>query len=239
MRTVAIIPARLESTRLPRKVLLNIGDKPLLQYVIENVSRASLVDDLFVATDSDEIMVFVRTLGYEPIRTPSEGIFSGSDRVAKAAAGLEHEIVVNVQADEPFLTGPMIDETIRPILNDPEMPACTLCRRVTREEEFDDPGVVKVVRDIHGNGLYFSRARIPYPRCLIDYRIYEHLGIYAFHREFLFQFASWGPSPLERTEGLEMLRIIEHGVKLYVEVTQEDTMYYLSIDTKEDLKTAN
>lgn len=238
-KVVAVIPARLESTRLPRKVLLPIGGIPLIQYIHNNIMKADLVEDIYVATDSEEIKEVVDSFGGKVIITPSEGIYSGSDRIAHALPSLPHDIIVNVQGDEPFMTGPMIDETIKPMLDEPSLKACTLCRQITRREEFDDPGFVKCVWDVNGYGLYFSRQRIPYPRKKEGYKIYEHLGIYAFRREFLQTFVEWGPTPLEMTEGLEMLRIIEHGEKLKVIQTKEDTTYYLSVDTKADLEKAN
>ena len=239
MTVIAIIPARLDSSRLPRKVLLPIGDKSLLQHVHDNVARARLVDTVYVATDSEEVRNAVSAFNGQTLTTPSTGIASGSDRVAHAARQVPHDIIINVQADEPFLTGKMVDEVVRPMLDDPGLDACTLCRRITREEEFNDPGVVKCVRDALGNGLYFSRHRIPYPRNPgPDYMLHEHLGIYGFRAAFLQRFVQWEPTPLELTESLEMLRIVEHGVPLRVVETSEDTSGYLSVDTKEDLERA-
>ncbi|MFX0098180.1 MAG: 3-deoxy-manno-octulosonate cytidylyltransferase [Candidatus Hodarchaeota archaeon] len=240
-RIACIIPARLESTRLPRKVLLPIGEKTLIQHVHDNACDAKLVDEVYIATDSEEVKTAVESFGGKVIMTPSEGIFSGSDRVAHAARTLSDdvEIVANMQGDEPFSTGTMIDEMLQPLVDDASLKFSTLCREITKEEEFDDPGFVKAVRDKHGNGLYFSRQRIPYPRNTENYKLYEHLGLYGFRREALQMFVSWEPTPLEITESLEMLRIIEHGEKLRVVETKEDTSFYLSVDTKEDLEKAN
>lgn len=236
-----IIPARLDSSRLPRKVLLPIGEKALIQHVYENACTAKLVDDVYVATDSEEVKEAVESFGGKVIMTPSEGIYSGSDRVAHAARNLDEniEIVANVQGDEPFSTGTMVDEFLQPLIDDPSLKFSTLCREITKEEEFDDPGVVKAVRDKDGNGLYFSRSRIPYPRNTEGYKLYEHLGLYGFRLEALQAFVGWGPTPLEITESLEMLRIIERGETLRVIETKEDTSFYLSVDTKEDLEKAN
>ena len=239
MQVIVIIPSRLNSTRLPRKVLLPINGKPLIQRVFENAKSASLVDEVYIATDSEEVKNTVESFGGKCIMTGSEGIFSGSDRVAKAAKQVDHDIVVNVQGDEPFMTGKMIDEVLRPMLEEKDLQVCTLCRKIIKEDEFDDPGVVKVVRDINGNGLYFSRHKIPYPRNTENYQLYEHLGIYAFKKDFLQQFIAWEPTPLEISESLEMLRIIEHTIRLRVIETSEDTTHYLSVDTKEDLAKAN
>nr|MDO8113036.1 3-deoxy-manno-octulosonate cytidylyltransferase [Candidatus Sigynarchaeota archaeon] len=238
-KAIAIIPARIGSTRLPRKVLLPIGGKPMIQLIYENSKSARLLDAVCIATDSEEVKKAVDAFGGNCIMTPTEGIFSGSDRVAYAVKNFEHDIIVNVQGDEPFMTGKMIDEALRPMIDDKDLKVCTMCREIVRKEEFDDPGVVKCVRDIDGNGLYFSRAKIPYPRNTANIKYYEHLGIYVFRKDFLQQFVKWEPTPLEKTESLEMLRIIEHGVKLRVVSTSEDTTYYMSVDTADDLKKAN
>jgi len=238
-RTIAIIPARIGSTRLPRKVLLPIGGKPMIQVIYENALDAKLVDEAWVATDSEEVKGAVEAFNGKAMMTPAEGIHSGSDRVAFAARTIQHDIAVNLQGDEPFMTGRMIDEAIKPMLENKDIAVSTLCREITRPEELDEPGVVKVVRDLEGNGMYFSRARIPYPRNPEGIKYFEHMGIYAFRKDFLQQFVKWEPTVLEKVESLEMLRMIEHGVKLKVPVTREDTTHYLSIDTAEDLARAN
>ncbi|MBN2151134.1 MAG: 3-deoxy-manno-octulosonate cytidylyltransferase [Candidatus Lokiarchaeota archaeon] len=238
-RAIAFIPARVGSTRLPRKVLLPIGGKPMIQVIYENALGAKLVDDVYVATDSEEVQRAVEAFNGKAIMTPAEGIHSGSDRVAFASRQIPHDIAVNIQGDEPFMTGRMIDEAVKPMIEDKTLAVSTLCREITRPEEFDEPGVVKVVRDLEGNGMYFSRARIPYPRNQEGIKYFEHLGIYVFRSNFLQQFVRWEPTVLERMESLEMLRMIEHGVKLRVPVTREDTTHYLSVDTEEDLARAN
>ncbi|NMC05905.1 MAG: 3-deoxy-manno-octulosonate cytidylyltransferase, partial [Candidatus Lokiarchaeota archaeon] len=221
-KVIAIIPARIGSTRLPRKVLLHVGGKPMIQVIYENALGAKLVDEVYVATDSEEVKQAVEAFNGKAIMTPVEGIHSGSDRVAHAARLIPHDIAVNIQGDEPFMTGRMIDEAVKPVLENKDLVVSTLCREITRPEEFDEPGVVKVVHDLDGNGLYFSRARIPYPRNPQGIKYYEHLGIYVFRKDFLQQFVTWEPSNLEKVESLEMLRIIEHGIKLKVPITRED-----------------
>jgi 3-deoxy-manno-octulosonate cytidylyltransferase (CMP-KDO synthetase) len=238
-KAIAIIPARIGSTRLPRKVLLPIGGKPMIQVIYENALGAKLVDEVYVATDSEEVKQAVEAFNGKVIMTPVEGIHSGSDRVAFAAKTIPHDIAVNIQGDEPFMTGRMIDEAVKPVLGNKNLVVSTLCREITRPEEFDEPGVVKVVHDLEGNGMYFSRARIPYPRNPNGIKYYEHLGIYVFRKDFLQQFVRWEPTVLEKVESLEMLRMIEHGVKLKVPVTREDTTHYLSVDTQEDHDRAN
>lgn len=238
-KVIAIIPARIGSTRLPRKVLLPIGGKPMIQVIYENALGAKLVDEVYVATDSEDVKRAVEAFNGKAIMTPVEGIHSGSDRVAFAAKTISHDIVVNVQGDEPFMTGRMIDEAVKPVKGNKNLVVSSLCREIMRPEEFDEPGVVKVVHDLEGNGMYFSRARIPFPRNPKGIKYYEHLGIYVFRKDFLQQFVKWEPSTLEKVESLEMLRIIEHGVKLNVPVTREDTTHYLSVDTQEDIDRAN
>jgi 3-deoxy-manno-octulosonate cytidylyltransferase (CMP-KDO synthetase) len=211
----------------------------MIQVIYENAIGAKLVNEVYVATDSEEIKQVVESFGGKALMTPVEGIQSGSDRVAYAAKTIPHDIAVNIQGDEPFMTSRMIDEAVKPVIGNKDLVVSTLCREITRPEEFDETGVVKVVHDLDGNGMYFSRSRIPYPRNPKGMKYYEHLGIYVFRKDFLQQFVKWEPTPLEKAESLEMLRMIEHGVKLKVPITREDTSHYLSVDTQEDLDKAN
>jgi 3-deoxy-manno-octulosonate cytidylyltransferase (CMP-KDO synthetase) len=145
--------------------------------------------------------------------------------------------VVNIQADEPFSDASFIDEALTPMLQNPRIQFSTVMHIIDREDRYPDPGVVKVVRDLAGFGLYFSRSLIPYPRYKQNYEAYEHLGIYVYRKDALLRFVEWGPSPLERTESLEMLRILEHGEKIYVAKSNQP-FYSLSVDTPEDLENA-
>ncbi|GAB4313388.1 MAG: 3-deoxy-manno-octulosonate cytidylyltransferase [Promethearchaeota archaeon] len=237
-RVLAVIPARFGSTRFPGKVLADIGGKPMVQHVYERASRSSSLDELVVAVDDERVADVVRSFGGEVEFTSPEHS-SGTDRVAEVAErrAAEGDLVVNVQADEPFLDAAFVDEAVRPLLERPGVQFSTVMHVIDDPAGYDDPGVVKVVRDSEGFGLYFSRAKIPYPRYADGYKAFEHLGIYAYRREALLRFVSWGPAPLELVEGLEMLRILENGERIYVAESARP-FYALSVDTPEDLDRA-
>jgi len=235
---VAIIPARYASSRLPAKPLIDLCGKTMVEHVYRQAEKASLVDRVVVATDHPRIADAVRNFGGNVMMTP-EDIPSGSDRVACAARTLAGAgIVVNIQGDEPLIAPQMIDEAIQPLLDDAAIPVGTLVKAITTSDELLSPNVVKVVLDDHGYGVYFSRSVIPYLRDTVamdqwhlHHHYYKHIGLYVYRRNFLLEFASWPESPLERTEKLEQLRIIEHGYKIKTAVTIHDSV---PIDTPAD-----
>ena len=234
-KVVAIIPARYGSTRFPGKPLADLAGKPVIQHVYERVSVAERVDEVLVATDDQRIQSAVDAFGGTAVMTSDHP--SGTDRVAEVAAELQADIVVNVQGDEPLIDPAMIDQVIGPLLADPSLPMATLAARLTDEDELRNPDVVKVVTDRLGRALYFSRSLIPYP-CdpEVAADLYgKHIGLYAYRQEFLLEFASRDPSPLERAEGLEQLRALEYGARIQVVMTEYDT---IGIDTPEDLDMA-
>ena len=238
-RTVAIIPARYASQRFPGKPLALIGGKPMIIHVMERAASAECVDRALVATDDDRIAAAVRTHGGEAVMTPAD-IRSGSDRIAFAARRLKDaEIIVNVQGDEPLIPPEMIDEAVRPLLEDPSIGAGTLVRRIRSVEEWRNPNIVKALLDRSGRCLYFSRAAVPYGRgiepgeIIMSHPVYAHVGLYVFRREFLLEFASMTQTPLEQAEQLEQLRILEHGRALHAVVTEFESM---AVDTPEDLE---
>jgi 3-deoxy-manno-octulosonate cytidylyltransferase (CMP-KDO synthetase) len=238
-RTVAIIPARFASERLPGKPLADIAGKPMIVHVLERAAGADLVDDVIVATDDERIVEAVRAHGGKAVMTPAD-INSGSDRIAHVARTLtDFTLVVNVQGDEPMIPSAMIDEAVRPLLGDPSIEAGTLVRRVHETEELNNPNFPKVVLDRSGNCLYFSRSPIPFGRdisgaeLLARYNVYRHVGLYVFRRDFLLRFAGMKQTPLEQAERLEQLRILEHGHRIHAEITTHDSM---SVDTPEDLE---
>ena len=163
MKIAGIIPARYGSTRLEGKPLKEILGKPMIQYVVQTVQQARLLDRVIVATDDMRIVEAVRKFGGEAAMT-SPNHSTGTDRIAEVAKDLDADIVVNIQGDEPLLDPRMIDEAIQPMIDDPSIKACTLCRPILSEEELNSPHVVKTVCDLQGNALYFSRSLIPYPR---------------------------------------------------------------------------
>ncbi len=238
-RVVAIIPARYASERLPGKPLADIAGKPMVQHVYERTAKAQRVNAVLVATDDGRITDAVRSFGGNAVMTPAT-LKSGSDRIAYVAASLaEADIIVNVQGDEPLIEPEMIDEAILPLINTPELPVGTLVRKIDSRAELSNPNVVKVVCDKEGNALYFSRSAAPYGRdipeqdWLIRHMYYKHIGLYVFQREFLLKFAQMAQTPLERTEKLEQLRILENGYKIKATVTTYDS---ISVDTAEDLE---
>jgi len=236
MRVVGVIPARYASTRLPGKPLVDIMGKPMIQHVYENAARSKTLEQLIVATDDERIMAVVAGFGGRAVLT-SRDHNTGTDRVAEVVRGLDVEVVVNIQGDEPFVRPGMIDEVVQPLLDDPELPMCTSMHEITDTADFDNPNVVKVVIDLAGNALYFSRSLVPYPRKSEGHRAFEHIGMYAYRKDFLLKYAGLPQTPLEKLESLEQLRVIEHGYRLRVVETRQDYIP-LSVDTPEDLERA-
>ena len=233
---VGIIPARYASTRLPGKAIHPILGTPMIQRVLERCLKADLLDSVWVATDDERIARAAEAAGGQVVMT-SPHHPSGTDRLAEAVATLEADIVVNLQGDQPFLDATLIEEAVQPLLDDPNLPMSTLMHEVARPEDLADPAVVKVVVDLAGNALYFSRSLIPYPRQDVKQRVFEHVGLYAYRRDFLLTLAGLAPTPLEKTESLEQLRVLEHGYKLRVVETrtQDHEFSGFSIDTPEDV----
>jgi 3-deoxy-manno-octulosonate cytidylyltransferase (CMP-KDO synthetase) len=242
---VAIIPARFKSTRFPGKPLADLKGKTLIQHVYENVSKASLVDSVLVATDDKRIFDAVAGFGGRVVMT-SDKHESGTDRIAEAASGIECDLVVNVQGDEPFIRPDMIDDVINLLYNDKNASISTLAKRITDADEAMSPNVVKVVTDDEGFAMYFSRSPVPYyrdewkdMRNIIykenDTVMYKHIGIYGFRKSALLAFSAMSPGRLESIEKLEQLRALAKGMRIKVKVTDFDTF---GIDTVEDLKKA-
>jgi 3-deoxy-manno-octulosonate cytidylyltransferase (CMP-KDO synthetase) len=233
MKITAVIPARYGSSRLEGKPLKDICGKPMIQHVYERVLKAELVGDVIVATDDERIISAVKAFGGRAKMTSLDHK-SGTDRVAEVMREETADIVANVQGDEPLIDPRMIDEAISPLVEDETLLAGTLCTPILHVEDFDNPNVVKTVKDLQDNALYFSRSLIPYPRNKLNHPIYEHIGIYVFRYDFLMQFVALTQSPLEQVESLEQLRILENGHRLKVKTTQYP-YNALSVDTQEDL----
>jgi 3-deoxy-manno-octulosonate cytidylyltransferase (CMP-KDO synthetase) len=233
LRIAGVIPARLGSTRLTRKVLRLIAGRPMVEWVWRAGAASGLMDPLVVATDADEVETACRERGIPVVRTSPE-CASGSDRVREAAQSIDAEIYVNIQGDEPTLTG----EFFAPLLalfSRPEVQVATLAVPCP-QEDVANPSAVKVVTAHDGRALYFSRATIPFDREVTGFSGYlKHLGIYAYRKAALEQFAALEPSPLERTERLEQLRLLENGVEIHVAEAPRDT---IGVDTEEDLARA-
>jgi 3-deoxy-manno-octulosonate cytidylyltransferase (CMP-KDO synthetase) len=234
MKIIAVIPARYGSSRLEGKPLKDICGKPMIQWVVERVQEAKLVQKIIVATDDERILRAVEAFG-GLAKLTSKDHQSGTDRVAEAVEGESADIVVNVQGDEPLIDPRMIDEAVVPLVDDASLSAATLCTPIPDEDSLRNPNVVKTVMDKDGNALYFSRSLIPYPRYDETFIAYEHIGIYVFRFDFLLKFVTMVRTPLEKVESLEQLRILENGYKLRVVPTQFD-YNGLSVDTQEDLE---
>jgi 3-deoxy-manno-octulosonate cytidylyltransferase (CMP-KDO synthetase) len=239
MFTVAIIPARFASERLPGKPLADIAGRPMIQHVYERTARTPSISRVIVATDDERVAEAVRKFRGEVAMTPP-GIKSGSDRIAYVARSLTGaDIVVNVQGDEPLVVPEMLEEAIAPLLQDASLQVATLVRRITSPGELDSPSVPKVLLDVQGNCLYFSRAAVPYARDLPRTEwvragsFYKHIGVYVYRREFLLTFAALPQTPLELLEKLEQLRILEHGYRMKGTITLHDTT---PVDTAADLE---
>lgn len=236
MNVIGVIPARYQSTRLPGKPLADILGRPMIQWVYENASRSTLLDEVIVATDDNRVIVAVERFGGKAVMT-SRDHATGTDRVAEVADRYDARIVVNIQGDEPFMNPGMIDEIVRPLLEDESIPMSTLMHGIEDREDLHNPNVVKVVNDASGFALYFSRSLIPFPRHEELHRAYEHIGIYAYTKDFLLRYAKMSPTLLERTESLEQLRALENGFRIRVVQTMQDYIP-LSVDTQEDLDRA-
>ncbi|WP_279008973.1 3-deoxy-manno-octulosonate cytidylyltransferase [Synergistes jonesii] len=230
MKTLAVIPARYSSTRLPGKPLVEIAGVPLVLRVLNNVRSCPSVDRVIVATDDERIAEVVARDGGEPLMTPSE-LPSGGDRVAYAAKRIEADYVLNVQVDDPLVGTDMIDPLVAALDADRSVMLALLVKRIENPEEVAAPNVVKAVFDGGGRAMYFSRSPIPYPRNEGGVW-YKHIGPYGWRRDFLLEFAAMEQTPLERTESLEMLRVVERGRSIKCVEAARDT---IEIDTPEDL----
>lgn len=247
MKITAIIPARYGSTRFEGKPLADILGKPMIQRVFEAVRQSRLIDEVIVATDDERIFEAVKNFGGKAVMTSPDHL-TGSDRVAEVARKVKSEIVVNVQGDEPLIKGAVIDKAIRPLLVDETISISTLMTRINEVKDWLNPHVVKVVADQKNFALYFSRSPIPFPRDLqidrlesspfgtkrpLPKRVFKHIGVYVYPRQFLLRFTKMKPTPLEKLEKLEQLRALEHGFKIKLTLVRYEP---LSVDTPEDLQ---
>ncbi len=234
-RILGVIPARLGSTRLPRKMLLDIAGEPMLAWVYRAARACSALDQVLIATDAAEIMHLAERYGFPAVFTP-EDCPSGTDRVYAVAQAIPADIYVNIQGDEPLLRPEHLESLLAPMLapgpDAGRVGIATLATPCPREQ-FSMPSVVKVVCASDGRALYFSRAPIPLDRDGAGVRPLKHLGVYAFRKEALERFAQLPPGRLEQTEKLEQLRLLEHGIDIWVAHTPFDTR---GVDTEEDLR---
>ena len=230
MNIIGIIPARLAATRLPDKPLLDIAGKPMIQRVWERAKQAQALKEIYIATPDERIREAAESFGAIALMTKSSHR-SGTDRLAEAAALLDAEIIVNIQGDEPLIEPEYIERAVAPLLSDPSLLMSSLMCPCP-DDEVENPATVKVVAATNGDALYFSRARIPYPRSVEAAVVMQHIGLYAYRKEFLVRFPTLEPTPLEKAESLEQLRALENGIRIRMVDAPHAP---LSVDTPEDL----
>ena len=232
VKILAVIPARYASVRFPGKPLVKIGDRSMVQWVYEAATRCAAFSNVVVATDSELIADCVRSFG-GAVELTSSNHETGTDRVAEVAERYpDMDVIVNVQGDQPFVTAEMLLQLVQPYLEGETPHMTTLACPLEHEIGYSDPNVVKVICDRHHHALYFSRSPIPYYRHAIAAPVFHHLGLYAFLRSFLAQYAHLTPTPLEQCEALEQLRVLEHGYQIRVCHTDAAVP---EINTPEDL----
>jgi 3-deoxy-manno-octulosonate cytidylyltransferase (CMP-KDO synthetase) len=232
LKSLGVIPARYASVRFPGKVLAEIAGKPLIFWTYEGAKSSRLLDHLLVATDDERVAERVEHFGIDTMIT-SINCKSGTDRVAEVAEKLRfYDLVVNIQGDEPLITGTIIDSLIEQFEIHPDITVATIISPILSIDEFNDPNVVKVVTDSSGFAIYFSRLPIPYET--EHYPPKKHIGIYAYRWEELMKLSQLKPTRLEKAERLEQLRAIENGIKIFCHELPE-AVDLISVDTKEDL----
>jgi 3-deoxy-manno-octulosonate cytidylyltransferase (CMP-KDO synthetase) len=236
MNILCVIPARYASTRLPGKPLADIAGKPMIQRVYERALGAKRPANLLVATDHQGVYDAVTAFGGQAMLTSPDHP-TGTDRLAEVAVNYpDYDIIINIQGDEPLIEPAVIDQLAAAFDTDPDLSMATLMTELN-ESDFQIPNVVKVVTDLSGYALYFSRSLIPYPRTKPEaMRWHKHIGVYAYRRDFLLKYASLPPTLLEQTESLEQLRALDHGYRIKVLKTDHR---FIGVDTPEDLERVN
>ncbi len=230
MKIVAVIPARLASVRLPRKMLREIQGKPLAVWVYQAVRSSALLDDVIIATDSEEILAACEKHACNA-RMTSDKHRSGTERVHEVSQSIPADVYINVQGDEPMIRAAHIEALVG-LMKNPDVAVGTL-KTPASAEDVSNPNAVKVTADANGRSLYFSRSTVPYDRDNTQPKYFKHLGIYAYRRPFLDKFVTLPESSLERAERLEQLRFLENGIPIYVAETAYDS---IGVDTEEDFQ---
>ena len=236
MKILCVIPARYASTRLPGKPLADIAGKPMICRVYEQAVQAKSLAGVLVATDDARVYDAVVQNGGQAMMTAANHP-TGTDRLAEVAAAYpDMDIIINVQGDEPLIEPELIDELAAVFAEDAALQMATVKTPMSTQAEMQNPNNVKVVTDRNGYALYFSRSLLPYPRVPHGRPVYKHIGIYAYKRDFLLQYAKMAPTPLEETESLEQLRALENGYRIRVIETDHK---FIGVDTAEDLAEVN
>lgn len=231
MKFLGVIPARYGSTRFEGKPLEIIHGKTMIEWVYKR-SLSSKLDKVVVATDDDRIVEVVKSFGGEVILT-SRDHETGTDRIAEVAQNYrDFDVIINIQGDEPLIESSMINSLITPFIEEPELKMATLKYKLDNMEDVNNPNIVKVICDKNDYAIYFSRNPIPFPRKLEISNYYKHIGVYAYKRDFVLDYAKMPQTPLEISESLEQLRVLENGYKIKVLETKHKV---LGVDTPEDL----
>jgi 3-deoxy-manno-octulosonate cytidylyltransferase (CMP-KDO synthetase) len=231
MKNIAVIPARYAATRFPAKLMQMLGDKTVIRHTYENTLSTGLFDDVLVATDSKIIYDEIAAHGGHAVMTRKDHE-SGSDRIAEAVELLDADVIINVQGDEPFMERQPLSDLLK-AFEDESVQVASLMHAITDDEQVNNPNVVKVVTDLAGYALLFSRSPIPYKRNAdASFRYYRHIGVYGYRKQALLQFVQWPVSALENIEKLEQLRYLENGIRIKMIPT---TFNAIGIDTPEDL----
>lgn len=237
MKTIALIPARYDATRFPGKLMAILGNKSVIRHTYDAVCNTKLFDDVIVVTDSDIIFKEITTHGGKALMSKQRHE-SGTDRIAEAATQLDTDIIVNVQGDTPFAKKEPLNNLLNVFVGKEgeNVQVASLMQPLLDPQFIVDPNYVKVAVDRKFNALFFSRSVIPYPRNKdINIPYYEHIGVYAFHKQALLQFTQWPVTPLENAEKIECLRYLENGIPIKMVLTE---YMGVEIDTPEDLKKA-
>jgi len=237
-QVIGLIPARWASTRFPGKPLHLIAGKPLVQHVWERCQECSKLDKIVVATDDQRIYDAAIAFGAEVVMTSTDHP-TGTDRIAEATKAFpEATHVINIQGDEPLIEPTLIDELASSLLEDKEISMATAANQIDDDTLLNDPNVVKVVLRLDGDALYFSRSPLPYRRSESpELKLYRHKGIYAYRRDFLENFVTWKPSPLELAESLEQLRALENGARIKVIITDDESGGVDTLEQANELET--
>ena len=235
MKVVALIPARLASTRLPEKLLIKLGDKTVIQRTYEATVATQLFDEVIVVADSDILIENIAAINGKAIK--STGIYeSGTDRIAEIAQDIEADVIINVQGDEPFVQKEPLAQLIQAFKEDDLLQVASIRKEITDSTLIQSPNIVKVITDLENRSLLFSRSPIPYVRdSEQSIHYYQHIGVYAFRKAALLQFTKWELTPLEKIEKIECLRFLEHGIPLKMITVKE---MGIGIDVREDVERA-
>lgn len=233
-KILGVIPARYASSRLPGKPLLDICGKPMIEHVYRRAVLSEVFSRVIIATDDERIYDAAEKFGAQAVMTRADHP-NGTSRAAEIARDIDADYVVNIQGDEPMLDPRLLRELAEGFAKDSTADSATACMQISKEEDINNPNIVKVAHALNGRALYFSRSVLPYRRCDIGCKIYEHIGIYAYKKDFLMKLVTLPDTPLQQTESLEQLKILEHGYSMAVIETKYPSQGP-NVNTQEDLE---